>query len=260
MADKVETMTWLELVDKYKLKDGGLKSALRDYSEARIKDECDEALKALATIAKVGADLKNSKEAKAAGPDVIKRIGKLLDGVATSKKDWEKKKVEQAKTGTQQDVQIILERWDGKPMYGCLVKAELSSMGGNTVKKEMSVPGTVLKINDVFLNPKGTLALNVYQGSDLFCSGTAKFEFALGKDKGMQFRFTQASKIVKKKAKSIEEASEKLGLKGEAGLELKVLKVGGEVTKETEYKKGYENDVEWEVEMGEDRFKEQKQV
>lgn len=260
MANKVETMTWLELVDEYKLKDGGLKAALRDYSDARIKDECDEALKSLATITKVGTDLKNSKEAKAAGPDVVKRIGKLLDGAATAKKDWEKKKVEQAKTGTQQDIQIILERWDGKPMYGCLVKAELSSLGGNTVKKETSVPGTVLKINDVFLNPKGALALTVYRGSELFCAGTAKFEFAPGKDKGMQFRFTQGSKTVKQKAKTIEEASKKLGLKAEASLEIKVLKVGGEVTKESEYKQGYEQEVEWEVEMGEDKFKEQKQV
>jgi len=44
MADKVEKMTWLELVDNYKLKDNGLKKVLKDYAESKAKDEYDEAL------------------------------------------------------------------------------------------------------------------------------------------------------------------------------------------------------------------------
>src|SRR5580765_7655885 len=94
MADKVENMNWLDLVENFGLKDngGGLKKALKDYAEAKAKDEYDLALGSLADLAKLGTDLKNSKEAKAAGPAVIKRIGKLLDGAATSRKEWEKKK------------------------------------------------------------------------------------------------------------------------------------------------------------------------
>lgn len=261
MANKVENMTWLELVDEYNLKDNGLKNVLRDYAEARPKEEYDLALKSLATLAKLGTDLKNSKEAKAAGPDVIKRIGKLIDGIAVARKEWEKKKAEKAKEGCQQDVQIVLERWDGKSMYGCWAKVELASVGGTTIKRELSIPGTILKINDVFLQPKGSLGLSVFQLNDLYCQGTADFKFTPGKDKdGLKFRFTQDSKKVKVKAKTMEEVTKKLGLKAEASLEIKVLKVGGEVSKETEYKEGFEKEVEWEIEMGAEKFRDAKLV
>lgn len=259
MAGKVENMTWFELVDEYKLKDNGLKKALKDYAEARLKEEYDRALAALATLAKLGTDLKNSKEAKAAGPDVIKRITKLIEGIATSRKEWEKKKSEQAKTGTKQEVQIILERFDGKPMYGCWAKVELSSLGGTTIKRELSIPGTVLKIKEVFLQLKGTLALEVYALNGLFCAGTAEFNLKPG-DKGIQFRFSQARKTLKEKAKKMEELSEKLSKKGGASLEIKVLKVEGEIAKESDYKEGYEHEVEWEVEFGSEEFKEHRQI
>lgn len=255
MATKVDSMNWLDLVDAYKLKPDGLKDALRDYAESRARDECDGALKALATLAKLGTTLKSSKEVKVAGPDVIKRIGKLLDGVATSQKEWEKKKAERAQEGTQQDIQIQLERWDGKSMYGGWAKVEISPRGGKVIKKEVSTAGTILNINDVFLQPVGMLTLSLYRADQLMCTGTAKYQFTPGKDKGLQFMFSQKSTTVKKKAKSLEELSDRLEMKGSVGLEIKVLKVGGEVTKETAYKKGYEEEVEWEVEMGEDKFK-----
>lgn len=260
MADKVDNMMWLDLVEKFKLKDNGLKKPLRDYAEAKARDECDVALKALADIAKLGTDLKNSKEAKAAGPDVVKRLGKLLDGVATAQKEWQQKKTEKAKAGCQLDIQIILEGWDGKDMYPGTAKVEISSVGGETIRKEIGIPGTLLKINDVFLQPKGALALAVYQSNKLVCKGTADFKFSPGKDKGMQFRFSQASQLVKETAKELGSLSEKLGLEGEASVEIKVLKVGGKVTKESEYMQGYEKEVMWEVEIGAEKFKEAKQV
>jgi hypothetical protein len=259
MADKVENMNWDELVHNYKLKDNGLLRAVGEYSELKTKEEFDGVLAKLATIAKLGTDLKNSKEAKAAGPDVIKRMSKLIDATVTSRKEWEKRKADQAKTGTRQDVQILLQAWNGHSMYGCVANAELSSAGGNTIQRKLSIGGTVLSIKDVYLKDKGALDLTVYRGSHLFCEGTAPFELKPGKPV-VQFRFVQDTQTVKLKAKSIEEVSKKLGLKAEASLELKVLTVGGEATSESEYKQGYEQEVEWEIETGKEKFKESNQL
>ena len=58
----------------------------------------------------------------------------------------------------------------------------------------------------------------------------------------------------------MEEATEKIGVKGSVGLEFEVLKVGGEVSKESEYKRGFEQEVEWEVEYGFPTVKDFKQI
>jgi len=52
----------------------------------------------------------------------------------------------------------------------------------------------------------------------------------------------------------------KLGFKGTLGLEFKVAKVGGEVTEESEYMRGYEEEVEWEGEAALPSFKDFKKV
>jgi hypothetical protein len=44
--------------------------------------------------------------------------------------------------------------------------------------------------------------------------------------------------------------AKKFGFKGSVGVEFKVVSVGGEATKESEYKDGYEQEVEWEIEAG----------
>jgi hypothetical protein len=49
-------------------------------------------------------------------------------------------------------------------------------------------------------------------------------------------------------------------VKGSVGLEFEILKVGGEVSKESEYKRGFEQEVEWEVEYGFPTVKDFKQV
>lgn len=260
MAGKVENMNWLDLVENFKLKDNGLKKALKEYAESRIKEEYDEALKALATIAKLGTDLKNSKEAKAAGPDVIKRITKLLEGVATSRKEWEKKKCEQAKTGTKFDVQIVLQAWNGKAMYPGWVKVELSPTGGTSLKRELSIANTILNIKDVYLKPtSGSLDLSVFRLDELFCQGNAQYDVKPGKTE-LRFKFLQDSTIVKRKARSLKEFLKKLDMKGGASLEIKILKVDGEISKGTEDKEEFEEEVVWEVEVGTEKFKEQKQV
>lgn len=261
MAGKVENMTWLELVDEYKLKDNGLKKALKEYAESRIKEEYDEALKALATIAKLGADLKNSKEAKAAGPDVIKRIGKLLDGVVTARKDWEQRKSEAAKAGTRFDVQIVLQAWNGKAMYPGTAQVELSPTKGASIKKTLSIANTILSIKDVYLPPSGSgsLDLSVFKASELFCQGNAQYTVKPG-TKELQFKFLQDSAVIKRKARSLKELLKKLDMKASASLEIKILTVNGEIAKGEEEKEEHEEEVEWEVKVGTAEFKEQRQV
>jgi hypothetical protein len=256
MPNRVENMIWGELVETYKLKDNGLLKAIKEYSVLKTKEEYDGALAKLTSIQKLEMDLKNSKEAKAAGPDVIKRMSKLIEAGAKSRKELESRKAEAAKAGCRADVQIILEAWNGKSMYGCVAKVVLSPVGGNAIQKALSIAGTALNIKDVYLKPTGSVDLSIYHGSDLSIEGTGTWKDLIAGKSALQFRFTQDSTTAKIKAKTLEEASKKLKTKLSAGIEIKVLTIDGEVAKESEYKEGFEQEVEWELEGGKLKFKE----
>jgi len=118
-----------------------------------------------------------------------------------------------------------------------------------------------LNIKDVYLKPtSGSLDLSVFRSSnDLFCQGNAQYEVKPG-TKELRFKFLQDSTVVKKKARNLKALMNKLDMKAGAELEIKILKVNGEISKGTEEKEEFEEEVEWEVKVGTEEFKEQKQV
>lgn len=256
------TEDWERLVKVYKLKDSGLAKALDEFWMPR-SDEFEKRLAALPKVVKHAADVKKSKEVVAAGSPVVKWLDEAIAIVPKVRKMIEDEKREFDRAGMQTvDVQIILVDWNGKPVSSDYVAyVRFSSPGARDVNPTSSITNNGVDLDNLRLRPSGTLYLMVREPASVapYMEGTTDYEVRPGK-LVMKFRAIQHSKTAKVRAKTMEEATEKIGVKGSVGLEFKVLKVGGEISKESEYKHGFEREVEWEVEYGFPTVKDFKQI
>jgi hypothetical protein len=246
------TEDWKHFAKTYKVKDNGLTKAIDEFWTRR-DDEFEKGLAQLPKILKLATDLKKSKETVAAGPNAVKYIGELIDVVPTVRKDLEGRKKEFAKSAMPtKDVQITIVDWNGMPMssdYEAYV--EFTSPGTPAVNTTEKIKKTGVEIDNLRLRPSGAMYLMVREPSSAvaYCEGTTDYEFNPGKPV-MKFKAIQHNKVFKVKARTYEEAAEKLGIKGSLNFEFKIVTVNGEKTKESEFKKGFEQEVEWEVEAG----------
>lgn len=255
---------WERFAKFYKLKDNGLTKAI-DAFWTRRDDEPDKGLAMLPKILKLATDLKNvlMKSKPPGDPTAVKYLGELIAAIPAVRKNLEESKQKYAKAGMQtMDVQITIVDWNGKPMSSEYVAyVEFTSPGTPTVNPTEDIKSTGVNIDNLRLRSSGTVYLMVRdpRSAAAYCEGTTDYEFKPGKPI-MKFKAIQHNKTFKVKARTYQEATEKLGIKGTVGLEFKILKVGGEVSKESEYKQGFEQEVEWEVEAGVPTFKDFKQL
>jgi hypothetical protein len=252
---------WEREAAAVKLKpDKALSKALEELFELRREDQYDKRLEILPKILRLATDLKKSKEVIAAGPNAVKLFTELIDLVPQERKTIEKSKREFEENAAHKiDVQIMVVDWNNKPFEEMTCWAMFQSPGVPKVGSGGKLGANGFDINDVLLRPTGTLSLDVITPTYASIKGVTDYEFKPGKEI-IKFKAVQVNKVVKVRAKTVQEATNKIGIKGSVGIEFSILKVGGEVTKESEYKKGFENEVEWEVEYGLPSFKEFKQI
>jgi len=233
-------------------------SALSKALDASFKLGADQPAKRLAVLPKIqklASDFKKSKEVVAAGPNAVKLVQELIDVIPVVRREREQEVKEFQSSGACDiDVQFVITDWNGKSFEYATGYVAFESPGLPTIRKNSKLSSNGMSINDVKLRPVGTVSLTVDPGSAASIEGTTEYSFKPGQ-KIMQFKAVQHVKTHKTKAKSVKEATNKSGLKGTAGVEFKVVSVGGEVTKESEYKDGYEDEVEWEIEAGVPTFK-----
>lgn len=245
------------VLGQLKVKDPGLVKALQGILSASLRDDEFEKRIVLATdIAKYATALSKSKgDAKLL--QQLKDTAEVAEGI---RKKVELEKREADKVGLHpMDVQIMISNWRNKPLgsdYAGYV--EFRSPGMDVVKTADILSGNGMDIDNLRLRPSGTLYLMIrrrLENKEVYIDGATKYSFKPG-DATMTFNAVQDVKTFKVRAKTIEEVTKKIGVKGSVGLEFKVLKIGGEVTAENEYKTGFEQEVEWEVEAGVNSFKE----
>jgi|SoiMethySBSTD1v2_1073268.scaffolds.fasta_scaffold502109_2 hypothetical protein len=253
---------WKQVVDGYKLKDNGLAKLIDDFRDLR-EDEYDKRLAMLSQISKLADATRKSKEVIAAGSKVVKMLDDAIEAAAEIRKRVEADQREAQKVGLHAiDVQIMVVDWNGKPLGGDFAGiVEFRSPGVPLVSVADVLTGNGMDIDDLRLRPSGTLYFVVRKKmyTDPYIEGTTDYDFKPGTPV-MKFRAIQHSQKFKTRAKTLEEMKKKLGFKGTLGLEFKVAKVGGEVTEESEYMRGYEEEVEWEGEAGLPSFKDFKKV
>ncbi len=238
--------------------DGGLGKLIEEFFRYDA-DEIDKKLLVLPKIQKSAEAFKKSKDAVAAGPAALKLAGEVLALVPkVHKKLEEEKKQFLTKGGQHVDIQFLVMDWNGKPFDAMSVFAIFEAPGVPKVTKQGKLSTNGLSLSGVELRPSGTVSLTVHTAGGMI-EGATDYEFKAGKSL-IKFKAVQHSQKFKTRAKSMQEATNKTGIKGSVGLEFEVVKVGGEVSSEDEYKKGYEDEVEWELEAGMPTFKDFKQL
>jgi hypothetical protein len=238
--------------------DGGLGKLIEEFFHYDA-DEIDKKLLVLPKIQKSAEAFKKSKEAVAAGAGALKLAGEVLALVPKVRRELEQDKKEfQAKGAQRVDVQFIVVDWNGKPFYSNDASAIFEAPGVPKVAKVGKLSNNGLSLDNVELRPSGTVSLMVKTAAGLI-EGVTDYSFKAGKDL-IKFRAVQHSQKFQTRAKSIKEATNKTGLKGNVGVDYKVVSVGGEVSSEDEYKNGFEDEVEWQLEAGIPTFKDFKQI
>jgi hypothetical protein len=249
---------WDRAVKHYDLKDNGITRAIHDFWSRR-EDEFDKRLAELPTILKLATDMKKS----AAGVGAAMYLAHLIAVLPAVRKNLEDQKADFAKNGMHPiDVQIMIVDWNGRPMSSAFVAlTSFAYPGAPKLNLTSQITSTGVDLHAVRLKPTGTLYLKVSEpGSPApYCEGETDYDFKPGKTV-MKFKAKQKSRTGKVRARTVQETSKTLGVEGEVGLEFKVLKVDGKESSESEYKRGFEHEVEWEVEVGEKGFEDFKQL
>jgi hypothetical protein len=241
---------WEKALAAVKVKPDSALSKALDESFKLSADEPAKRLAVLPRIQKLASDFKKSKEVVAAGPGAAKLVQELIDVIPVVRRERESEIKEFQKSGVCEiDVQFIATDWNGKSFEYAKAFAVFESPGMPKITKQGQMSSNGLNLNDVKLRPIGTVSLTVYLGSGDSIEGSRPYEFKPGQ-KIMQFKAVQHVKTHKTKAKTVKEVADKFGFKGSVGIEWKIIKVGGEKTTESEYKNGYEDEVEWEIEAG----------
>lgn len=222
-------------------------------------DQPEQRLAMLPKIARLAGDFRKSKAVAAAGPKAAKVVDDLIAYLPTERKERERDAQALRKTGAQTiDVQFKITDWNGRPFEGARAYVAFESPGVPTIRDHGKVGAASFGIDDIRLRPEGMVALNVDHGS-WSIEGVADYRFKPGATM-MKFAAVQHSQKYKTRARSLDEVKKKYGWKGTVGVEFKVLSIGGEASKESEYNQAREEEVEWELEAGLPTFKDFKQL
>lgn len=253
---------WQKSLAANKLKDdAGVASVLKAFWKLRA-DEFDSRLALLPRLLKAANDFKKSKPVVAAGAGALKMANELLDVLPAVRRQVEQQKREFQASGAHAiDVQIIVVDWNGATFeYADSAYVAFESPGVPKVSARVKPSAAGLSLNDIRLRCSGAVSLMIVPSPGHTIEGVTDYEFKPGKPV-MKFKAVQHSRRQKIRAKSIDEVKDKLGYKASAGVDLfKVVKIGGEMTRESEFRQAWEDEVEWEVEVGVPTFKEFKQI
>ena len=254
MADKFLTQAgWKAAVAKSKtkdLKDDAFVKALGLY-EGFKEDDTSERRDALDDVTSAATALKKDK-AVAAVPALVTYLGEVIKAAAAARM---KIAADLGKVGMKAiDLQIIAVNWDGEPMGGYEAFVEFKAPGTPTVTLKQEIKGGVVSFNDVSLAPSGTMRFMAVSKGKASLLPVGVVDYDLPAKPIAKFKAVQDSIDVKKRAKSGKEASEKSGLEGEAGVDWKIVKIGGKATSEEESKKTYEEEAEFVMKAGKASF------
>jgi hypothetical protein len=254
MSDKLLTEAgWKAVLAKNpdKVKDNGLQKALARY-EKWPEDATSERRDSLDQVIRLATELKKDK-AVSAVPAVVKYLGDVATAAAKARAGIAK---DLGKAGMKAvDVQFLVTRWDGVPLNGYVALVQFKTASGAVTLKKDIVGGSA-EFRAVSLPPDGALRFMAASRQERELTIHALVpKYNLPGKGTMKFTARQkAGTPIKVRAKSLKEATEKASLKGTAGVEFKVIKVGGEKASESELKKAYEQEVEFEFQQGAPEF------
>jgi N-acetylmuramoyl-L-alanine amidase len=154
----------------------------------------------------------------------------------------------------QTNIIITLKDFRGEPLRGHRVFAEFKAPGVAPVAQGGDVAGGSMTWSDVWLKPEGTLRLLAASNGKpaIVPEGVTHYRLP---DKGpLKLEAVQKSREVTITAATSAEAAVKVGAKGTVGVDFKIFEVGGEVSGESERKKGTSREISWKIVLPESTF------
>ncbi len=112
----------------------------------------------------------------------------------------------------------------------------------------------IFKADDLFLMPEGTLTFRTAHPNSLTGSASHAAIYTLPASGNLKFTADQIALHGTTTAGKAEEAATKLGFKGTVGVDIKAVKLGGEVSQETEHKTSESQQDTWDVYAGTDGY------
>lgn len=262
MADKLTEKSWKAFTAQYKVDGADVLKKLSAYA-GLASDEHADRLDALAEVVKsldkVVATVKKDK-ALAANKDVAKYLESMKKETVDERKSVEVSKAkfekDSAKAGLRKiDIQIIARSWNDEPLRGYKIYAEFKAPGFAAMTLAQDIKGGVAQYNDAMVMPAGSVRVMAVSTGKATLAPEKTISFKLPKGDIMVLTADQEHDEYKVRASSVEEASKKSGLKGEAGIDWKIFSAGVEKTAESETKSGSGVEVEWTVKAGLGSFK-----
>lgn len=228
--------------------DKALMKALKDLWMINT-DEPEKRLAMLPLILKLATDFKRSKAVVQAGPKAVAMVGDLIEYIPVRRRELMKDAEAMRKVGAQEiGVLIRVADWNGEPIDRSTAYLSFESAGMPAINQRADVTAAGIKVDEIRLRPEGLVSLSVESGGDRI-RGSARYEFKPG-TKLLKFDAVRHHKVIKTRAKSLDEVKAKTGIKGGAGFDFKVVKVNGEVNREVEDRESFEQEVEWQIEVG----------
>jgi hypothetical protein len=132
----------------------------------------------------------------------------------------------------QVNVSVTARDFLGAPLSGHKLFAEFKAPGVATVTEAGDIAGGAISWVNVWLKPEGTVRfLAVHLGHPSIVPTGVMF-YKLPDHGLLRFQLTQRFTEVTVTASSSEEAAEKIGATGSAGVDFKIFRIGGEITGE----------------------------
>jgi hypothetical protein len=243
---------WPTLARAHRIRsDNGLGKLLEQFWRLG-KDQHDERLALLPRLQRAARDLARSKDMAAAGPLAPKMLEQIAALCNDQRKEIERDRKAFAENGAHPvDVQFIVVDWNGAPLRNATGTVIFKSPGVPAVARKVKLSGGSLDVDDARLRASGTVHLHVQpDGRGAAIVGATDYAFKPRGTSVLKFKAVQHVEQVRARAKSIDEVSRKLGVKGSMGADWKVVKIGGEVAGERLDRDAFEEEVEWHVKAG----------
>jgi len=135
-------------------------------------------------------------------------------------------------------VMITVKDFRGRPMLGrkVLVESQAPKVVPQVEGKDVRGGGVIF--SDFWIKPAGIIRIMAISTGRPAELPTGVAHYTLPKNNVLKIAAKQKSSEVEITATSAEEAANKAGAKGTAGIDFKVISIGGEVSGETERRKG----------------------
>ena len=155
----------------------------------------------------------------------------------------------------QADVVVTLKNFRGQPMRGHQAFAEFRAPGVATIYQSAEVTGGAVMWSRVWLKPQGSVRVLAASTGAAALAPEGVEQYSLPASGPLKLEAVQEGNEVTVSAESSQEAAEKVGATGKAGVNFEVIELGGEVSGESERRKGSSRSLSWKVILPTSTFK-----